>query len=658
MANNIPTQLRTIDPYSSYNSNCVNALTRMVTRGTNCLHGTHSIDVVWDSISATEITILPGLAYKDDVIIQITEDFLVDMHDEDFYVSSNHFDEAGYYYILLNYTYLKSKPAPEASILILRPSEKNVFNSSHLFLKCVKVIWNGSIFKIDSIYDWDPDNINIRREYVQTYFGVEDSLPEFNQFRDEGRVIYIRNEDGVYYGGKNSWIGSDVVKDSLDTTGCPKGSLIYLTSGSSAALAIATARETFATGVVLEEGLISNGTGKIRLFGRADNVPVEVGRTTTTGDRLYLSNLNPGYITPIPPLPHTQFVGICLDFDVIKQTCSMWFMPSSSGGIGGGGLTESSIYADLLSSSIFKNLTFDNFINDDFIDIENTTAVFDYVNNRINGSNGKIFITKNLAESGSELINACQVSASIQNSGNITWYVSNHGNINVEYEPINLDCLHNFSELYLPIGSITGGSFIIGEIIIGSVSLNTAIVCGVTSGTCILVRNIIGNGYFAPGETLTGSISGATCAVNGPQVNRKTSLYNTLHIKAVFSGDGIIYDYGIIYKDDLDIIGYAPGEVGWGSFANLNTTPSIHGYKYWKTTSAGSSFNIVNFNQGFHGKEITIMFTSNRVTIKNNQNIKLKSQTDFTGSLYDTLTLVYLRDLNIWVEKSRSINSL
>lgn len=662
MANNIPTQTRTIDPYSSYNSNCINELTRMITRGENCLYGTHSIDVSIDTTSSdTCIIISEGICYKDDVIIEITEEMFVDMHDSDFYLTTDHFDEAGYYYITLSYTYIKARPAPEASILILKPSQISSFNTTLLFLKCVKVVWNGSSFEIDSIYDYDPDTPTIRRTYAQTYFGVEDELPTFNRARDEGRVVYIRDRDDVYYGGSNGWIGSDVVKDSIDTVGCPIGSLVYLTSSSEAALAIATSRSTFAVAVVLSEGLIADGSGKVRLFGRANSVPVEAGRTVTTGDRLYLSNTEAGSVTPLLPAPYTQFVGICLEFDAGTQTCSMWFMQAGGESSGGGGVdsedSSTDVYTDLLANSIFCNLTSDFFNNDDYIDTVNTTATLDYTNKELTGTIGEVFISENLVEAGySVLVNQCQISATVENSGNINWFVSNHGNVAAEYEPLTLDQVHQFSEIYVPVSTMSI-SFEIGEIVTGSVSLNTAIVCGQTTNVCLLLRNIIGTGILTVGETLLGSNSGATCVVSGSQTDRTTSSYNSLYIKAEFIGNGTIKDYGILYKDDVHTIGFSISEteLGWGAFIDLDTTPSVQGYKMWETTSSGTDFDITNFDDGYDGKEITIFFTSNDVTIKHNSNIKLFGATDFIGDEYSTLTLVYYRDLDVWLEKSRNL---
>ena len=78
---------------------------------------------------------------------------------------------------------------------------RHLFNKeSHVFLKAVKVIFNGSTFEIDSVYDWDPENDQNKREYCQYYIGVENELPwPFRPEYDEGRIIYVRDKDEVYY---------------------------------------------------------------------------------------------------------------------------------------------------------------------------------------------------------------------------------------------------------------------------------------------------------------------------------------------------------------------------------------------------------------------------------------------------------------------------
>jgi len=652
MGNIIPQQTRTIDPYSSYNSNVVNQLTRIASRGVDCISGTHSIDVSVDSTSTTGLIISEGICYKDDVIIEVTDQMSVDMHDVDFYISSDHFDETGYYYILLKYSYVKSKPAPEAEITILRPSERGSFTSGYLFLKAVYVTGTPGNLVIDSVWDYDPTNPTIQREYAQFYVGTENTLPTFVQETDEGRIIYVRNEDQIYFGGSTGWISWDAIKDRIDTTGCPVGSLVYLTSGSAAGLAISTARETFAVGVVLEEGLVSTGNGVVRLFGRCDNVPVETGRTLVTGQRVYLSNIEAGSATPVMPGIYTQFVGICLTYDAGDQTCSMWFMPGSSEGSISGGLSELDEYTDTLSQSIFNKLTVDEINNDDYIDTAITTATIDFINKCITGSNGKVFQTKNLSETGyATLIPSCQIMSNINTPGNVAWFVSN-GASSGEFESTQLNQVHKFSTLKIPITGLSG-TFTPGSTITASLSGNTAVVC-LTNANYMFVRDVVGDGTFVLNDVLTAGAASAT--VNGPQVSRATASFCNLYIYASFSGAATFDDYAIIYENDTNIIGFdlSSTDSGVGTFIDLDASPSVLGHKIWKPNS--SALNIIDFTDAYDGKEIKIIFDSSNIVIKNGLTIKLAGGADFNGTANDTLSLVYDRATNTWYETGRSVN--
>jgi hypothetical protein len=72
MASNIPVQSRAVDPYASYNSNIVNQLTGIVTRGSNALDYENSLQVIADSTSSTDhVEVLTGIIYKDDMLIEI-----------------------------------------------------------------------------------------------------------------------------------------------------------------------------------------------------------------------------------------------------------------------------------------------------------------------------------------------------------------------------------------------------------------------------------------------------------------------------------------------------------------------------------------------------------------------------------------------------------
>lgn len=657
MGNTIPTQSRTIDPYSSYNSNIVNQLTRMVSKGENCIFGLSSLNITIDPATPDTCLILStGLCFKDDVIIEVTNDFTIDMHDSDFYLTTDHFDEIGYYYIALNYTYIKALPAPQAKITIFRPSERGSCGSGYLFLKAVYVDGVPGSLTIDSIYDYDPENTDVKRIYSQMYLSVEYTLPTFDAVRDESRLIYVKDLDEVYFGGSTEWISWNSVRDSIDTLGCTVGSLVYLKPDNSTDYAISSARETFAIGVVLQEGLTSEGTGKIRLFGKATSVPVETGKTISIGDRLFLSNTEAGSVTPAIPSYYEQFVGICLSFDAGTQTCSMWFMPGGSSSMGE--TTDNSIrdqYTDLLSQSIFNKVTFDNVQNLDFIDEIRTTAEINFLNQEIVGENTEVFQSLNLSETGySSLISSCQLSANTQNS-NMYWYLSNGADEN-EFELAELDKIHYFSTLKISVTNVTGVYFA-GDVVTGLSSGNSAIVCSHdVTGQYVFVRNVIGSGTFQVGESLLATFSGSISEVVGQEDRIDPAIYNKIYVKVYFTGSSKIYDYGVIYEDDTSVIGFDSSsfDSGVGTFTDLDTTPSVFGHKIWKTNS--SVVTITNFDDAYDGKELTIIFANSNVTIESNTFIKLASGVNFTGTADDILKVVYDRTNNVWYEQSRSLN--
>lgn len=654
MGNTIPRQTRTIDPYSSYNSNIVNQLTRMVSGGENCISGPQSLNITIDNISPQTFVVLSsGMCFKDDVIIEVSDSFTIDMHDSDFYLSTDHFDETGYYYIALNYTYVKANPAPQAKITIFKPSERGSCGTGYLFLKAVYVTGTPGNLAIDSIYDYDPENPNVKRIYTQTYITVEDYLPVFDMVRDEARLIYVRSLDEVYYGSSSRWISWNSVRDSVDTVGCDVGSLVYLKSDLSTEYAISSSRETFAVGIVLQEGLASTGSGKIRLFGRADNVPVETGRTLITGNKLFLSNIEAGSVTPAIPTNFEQYVGICISFDGVDQTCSMWFMPGSCSSGGSSSDNSSDKYTDLLSQSIFNKLTIDDFYNDDYINYDETNAVVDFTNHCISGQNTHVLQTLNLSEDGySYLISSCQLSVNALNT-NINWFVSNGADLG-EFEPVQLDQIHYFSTLRISVTDFVG-AYVAGQIVTGLTSLNTAIVCSENqSGGYVFVRNVVGSGTFQIGETLSSAT--ASSQVSGQSARTDPATYNNLYVRAEFTGDSTIYDYGIIYENDTHVIGFDSSsfDSGVDTFTDLDTTPSVTGHKIWKTNT--SVVTITNFDDAYDGKELTIIFVNSNVTIQNNTNIKLAGGSDFNGSADDTLKLVYDRTTNVWFEQSRSLN--
>lgn len=327
MANIYPIQTRSVDPYASYNSNSVNRLTRMITRGNSCLHDIYSIDVEIDSTSPlTCVVVKEGTAFMGDVYIKIESDLVVDFEDSDFYLDVNPFNEDGYYYVVLDYYYVKAKPAPQASIKIFKPTQRALLESSsrYLLLKVVDVQWNGATFEINpTLYDYDPENVTRKRTYADLYCGVEDNLPTFIPTRDISRLIYVRNSQEFYYGNDSGWEAFSAVRDVVTDVGsCTAGQLAYMDEVGVLQPAISTDTTSFAVCVIL-----NSSARKVRLVGRCDDVPIETGISLTIGDRLYLSATEAGSVTNvIPGIDSVQYIGSCLEEN--GTTCSIWFVPN------------------------------------------------------------------------------------------------------------------------------------------------------------------------------------------------------------------------------------------------------------------------------------------------------------------------------------------
>jgi len=324
-----PIQTRAIDPYSSYNSNIVNRLTRLITRGENCLHGTHAIDVYLDSTAVNTVTIIPGQCFKDDVIITITEEMTIDVSYEDYYINhQSPWNEAGYYWLCLEYVYAKSKPAPQARIRILKPSQHHLFSESgaFLFLKAFEVTFDGTVFHLGDLYDYDPNVPEMKRIYAQLIAGVEDNLQSFDQTRDEGRIIYVRSEDELFFGTSERWESFNAIRANVDTTLCSVGQIAYLDIDGKVHPAIATDYLTLGDCGVIQVGEALNGDGKVRLYGTLRNVIIEPGRSIEEGENVYLSASVPGAVTDLMPGMFAQFIGTCISPATSTTTCDIWFL--------------------------------------------------------------------------------------------------------------------------------------------------------------------------------------------------------------------------------------------------------------------------------------------------------------------------------------------
>lgn len=162
MGNPVPIQTRAVDPYTSYDSSEINKITRIVTGGRDLI--LKSAPLAFEIESDVIVEMIPGgVVVKDDIMINL-EGLMIDFSDNDFYVNDSlgHWSEDGYHYIVLDYVYSKSKPAPEASIKIILPSQRNnpaIFNAeAHMLLKVVKVLTETGTRKIKELSDYDPEN--------------------------------------------------------------------------------------------------------------------------------------------------------------------------------------------------------------------------------------------------------------------------------------------------------------------------------------------------------------------------------------------------------------------------------------------------------------------------------------------------------------------
>ncbi len=96
-------------------------------------------------------------------------------------------------------------------------------------------------------------------------------------------------------------------------------------------------------------------------------------------------------------------------------------------------------------------------------------------------------------------------------------------------------------------------------------------------------------------------------------------------------------------------------EQGHLTFTDTDTTPSISGGNNFKTNAGSSSLTIIDFDDGYDGQRIHIIFVNSEVTVADGTGIYLASADDWTPDAKDTLTLTF--DGSNWYERTRSDNS-
>ena len=170
-----PPQQRAVDPYSSYNSDNVNKLTRILSQGYDVV--AQGLSVVRDATSNVTITLTGGVCTKDDVMINVMDDTVLNIHDSTcFFDSAVGEGETIEIYLVLEYVYDKITPAPVAKIGFLR--NKAGFNTTaYLFLAWLD-IRSGQIF---DVLESDPSVPSAIKKFPSVYFSHISTRPTWSR---------------------------------------------------------------------------------------------------------------------------------------------------------------------------------------------------------------------------------------------------------------------------------------------------------------------------------------------------------------------------------------------------------------------------------------------------------------------------------------------
>jgi len=211
MAGIIPTQERAVDPFASYNSNVVNRLTNMITKGSRGIVTIYDLQVAIDSTSpTTTVVISSGYCFKDDVMIEVQSESTMQIlgtgSDTNYAHSFNPASASdGYYYIVLYYNYQKSRPVPQATLYAVESTNTSAIypnnTGDYVLLKVVNV--SGGV--ISSVLDYDPGTPANIREYIPVHIGAVGTTPTFDALLHIGRVIFDIDQDVMRYGAGADW---------------------------------------------------------------------------------------------------------------------------------------------------------------------------------------------------------------------------------------------------------------------------------------------------------------------------------------------------------------------------------------------------------------------------------------------------------------------
>ena len=142
----IPQQLRSVDPWSENRfSDNYNIRSRMLTGGADSIVFLESFTIT--QTDDTIITVGPGVAIKDDVLIHITETVTMNLAVNQGYSYNNEgeppiTDPDGDYvlHLCLNYHYARSIPAPQAKYVLIKYPNTHFSTINHLWLGRITVV--------------------------------------------------------------------------------------------------------------------------------------------------------------------------------------------------------------------------------------------------------------------------------------------------------------------------------------------------------------------------------------------------------------------------------------------------------------------------------------------------------------------------------------
>lgn len=161
-----PVQQRTADPYSEVRyTQTLNRFTRVITGGDDMVLKSES-SFICNIIDWYTVNIEAGIAVKDDTLVHINQDYDVDFTDQDLYIDdSDTMISEGYYFLLLQYNYARTLPAPKAYYRICRNSLLFTnYPSRYIYLASIYVRWNGA----ETRYEIDTARIPYYRDPIQT----------------------------------------------------------------------------------------------------------------------------------------------------------------------------------------------------------------------------------------------------------------------------------------------------------------------------------------------------------------------------------------------------------------------------------------------------------------------------------------------------------